>query len=198
MGFKSTITSEVPVANMMRIMPPTMMRYQPKALKPYFERKLTNHFMASMATMKATTHPRMSIVMLWVVAQSASSFMRSRRSRSVAPAMVGTARKNENSAARRRVSFCAMPPTIVAMERLMPGMTERHWNIPIQKARRAVSLLSSEPLLKIWSQKSMKMPPKTRVMATTHTLSRSQSKRPLFLAARPTTTAGRTPTMRSI
>ena len=48
----------------------------------------------------ATTQPNSSIVILCVVAQEASSFRRSSRSRSVAPAIVGTARKNENSAER--------------------------------------------------------------------------------------------------
>ena len=37
--------------------------------------------------------------------------------------MVGTARKNENSAAAVRLSFCDIPPTIEAAER------ERHLNV---------------------------------------------------------------------
>ena len=48
-------------------------------------------------------------------------------SRHVAPNIVGTARKNENSAAALRVSFCDMPPTMVAMERDTPGIMAIHW-----------------------------------------------------------------------
>ena len=51
----------------------------------------------------------------------------------VAPAIVGTARKNENSAAFLRVSLFAIPPTMVDIERLIPGITERHWNKPNEK-----------------------------------------------------------------
>ena len=47
-------------------------------------------------------------------------------SRSMAT-IVGTARKNENLAARRRVSPWVIPPTMVAIERDTPGMTEIHW-----------------------------------------------------------------------
>ena len=85
-------------------MPPTTMRYIPNALKPYLDRKDTNHFIASNATMKATPQPRSSIEILWLVAHAVSSFSRSSRSSNVAPAIVGTARKKENSAARLRVN----------------------------------------------------------------------------------------------
>ena len=137
----------------------------------------------------------MSIAMLCDVAQSLDWPNISIRSSSVAPAMVGTARKNENSAARLRVSRCCMPPTMVDIERLMPGITERHCQQPMMKARRQVTLLPSVPLLNILSTKSMNTPPSTKVVATVVTLSSSQSSRPDFLAARPMTTAGITPTM---
>ena len=42
----------------------------------------------------------------------------------VLPAVVvGTAKKKENSAAILRVSFCCIPPTMVAIERDVPGST---------------------------------------------------------------------------
>ena len=44
----------------------------------------------------------------------------------VAPNMVGTAKKKENSAAALRVSPCDIPPTMVAMERDTPGIIEIH------------------------------------------------------------------------
>ena len=66
--------------------------------------------------------------------------------------MVGTARKNENSAARLRVSPCVMPPTMVAIERDTPGMTDMHWNRPMLKARFSFTLFSSLPLLNSLSQ----------------------------------------------
>jgi undecaprenyl-diphosphatase len=72
-------------------------------------------------------------------------------SRSMAT-IVGTARKNENSAAFLRVSPCAIPPTMVAIERDTPGMTEMHWNKPIINARCSFTLILSLPLLKSLSQ----------------------------------------------
>ena len=43
---------------------PTMMRYQPKSLKPYLAMKLTNHFMARMATTNETKLPMSSVEIL--------------------------------------------------------------------------------------------------------------------------------------
>ena len=189
--------SDIPESSITRMATPTMIRYQPNHLKPYFARKFTNHFMASSATTNETIQPTASIVRLCAVAQEPSSFSRSSRSSKVAPAIVGTARKNENSAARLRVSPFAMPPTMVAIERLVPGMTDRHWNRPMLKALFSFTLFSSLPLLKILSQKSMNTPPTTSITATTHTESSSQSSSPLFFAAIPMTTAGSTPTKSS-
>gem|GEM_PF-5833030 len=170
-----------------------MIRYQPKALNPYFVRKLTNHFIANMATAKETTQPTPNKKRLSLVAHFTSPFIISYTSRIVAPAIVGTARKNENSAAFLRVSLFAMPPTMVDIERLIPGMTERHWNKPMERARLGVTSFSSLPLLNILSQNNIKIPPSTSVMATTQIESNNQSSKPLFLAAKPTTTAGYTP-----
>lgn len=127
-----------PVSIHIRINAPMAMRYQPNDLKPYLERKLTNHFMASKATMKATTQPMRSIIRFSDVAHPVPTASLPTKSSStsspVAAAMVGTARKKENSAALRRVSFWLMPPTIVDMERLVPGIMDRHCITPIQKA----------------------------------------------------------------
>ena len=51
--------------------------------------------------------------------------------------MVGTARKNENSAAACLVNFCCIPPKMVAALLLKPGKaTARTWKHPILKAVR--------------------------------------------------------------
>ena len=85
--------------------------------------------------------------------------------------MVGTAKKNENSAAALRVNPCDIPPTIVAIERDTPGIMEIHWNKPTIKARFSVKGVDSLPLLNILSQKSINTPPITSITATTTTLS---------------------------
>ena len=102
--------------------------------------------------------------------------------------MVGTARKNENSAAALRVSFWAMPPTMVAMERETPGIIEMHWKRPTMNARRSVILVLSLPLPNSLSQKSMNTPPTTSMMATTMTLSSMASI--MSLNKSPSTAAG--------
>ena len=48
-----------------------------------------------------------------------------------APAMVGMARKNENSAAARLSAPISIAPTMVAPERDTPGIMARHWKRPI-------------------------------------------------------------------
>jgi hypothetical protein len=48
--------------------------------------------------------------------------------------MVGTAKKNENSAAALLVSFCCIPPIIEAALRLIPGIIATHCHIPIINA----------------------------------------------------------------
>ena len=153
--------------------------------------------MAKMATTNATMQPKSNSSILVVVAQLVPSLNISNRSNSVAPAIVGTAKKNENSAARLRVSPCCIPPTMVDMLRLMPGMTDKHWKQPILKARFQFTSFVLSVALNSRSQNNMNTPPNTKVMATTVTLSKSQSKRPLFLANNPTTTAGKTPTISS-
>ena len=122
-----------------------------KAMQDEFQRKM-DEFEKAKATMNATAQPNSSMVMLCVVAHEASSFRRSSKSSSVAPAIVGTARKNENSAERFLVRPCVLPPTIVAIERDTPGITEIHWYRPMLKAFFSFRTVSSEPLLKSLSQ----------------------------------------------
>ena len=64
-------------------------------------------------------------------AQSCRAF---HKSSTVAPAIVGMARKNENSVAASRVTPISKAPTIVAPEREVPGIIARHWNNPILAA----------------------------------------------------------------
>ena len=54
---------------------------------------------------------------------------------SVATAIVGMERKNENSSAAARDIPASCPPAIVDMEREVPGKTaDRIWHAPIQTA----------------------------------------------------------------
>ena len=118
---------------MISMMLPTMIRYQPKATNPYFVTKLMKNLIASNATMKATTLPTIKVVRFVDMISVPPSMNNLAILYTVAANMVGTARKKENSAAFFRVSFCAIPPTIVAMERDTPGIIEIHWNNPIKK-----------------------------------------------------------------
>ena len=51
----------MPESNITIMIIPIMILYQPKTLKPYLVRKLTNHLMANNATTKETTQPTASI-----------------------------------------------------------------------------------------------------------------------------------------
>ena len=55
-------------------------------------------------------------------------------SSTVAPAIVGSARKKLNSAAVRRSTLRHSAPRIVAPDRLTPGIIARHWMKPIASA----------------------------------------------------------------
>ena len=59
----------------------------------------------------------------------------SSRSCANAAAIVGIARKNENSAAAGRSSPISMPPTIVAPDRETPGTSASIWQSPTPNAR---------------------------------------------------------------
>ena len=82
--------------------------------------------MANIATTKATTLPTTSVVMLFIINSVPPSLMSLYILYKVAPNMVGTAKKKENSAAALRVSPCDIPPTMVAIERDTPGIIEIH------------------------------------------------------------------------
>ena len=169
-------------------MPPTTILYHPKAWKPYFCTKRMKNLMASRATMNATTLPMMRVSRLFIISSEPPSLNNLYILYTVAPNMVGTAKKKENSAAFLRVIFCAIPPTMVAIERDTPGIMEMHWKRPIIKARFSVSTVSSLPLLKILSQNNMNTPPTTSMMATTSTRSSMASMK--SLQSKPNTTAG--------
>ena len=173
---------------MASIIPPTIIRYHPKALNPYLVTKLMKNLMASIATMKATTFPTISAVRLVVMISMPPSMKSLAILYTVAANMVGTARKNENSAAAFRVSFCAIPPTMVAMERDTPGIIEIHWKSPMMKARFSVIWVFSFPFPNILSQNSMNTPPTISMTATTVTLSSISSMK--SLKSRPRTAAG--------
>ena len=146
------------------------------------------NLIASKATTNATTLPIISAGRLFMII----SVPPSRKSFSilytVAANIVGTARKKENSAAALRVIFCAIPPTIVAMERDTPGIIAIHWNRPILKAFFSVRTVSSLFFENILSQNSMNTPPITSITATTVTLSSISST--LSLNRNPSTAAG--------
>ena len=48
--------------------------------------------------------------------------------------MVGMARKKENSAAALRLRPRSMAPKMVAPEREVPGIMDKHWNRPMYTA----------------------------------------------------------------
>ena len=80
-----------------------------------------------MATTNATRFPIKSVAKLSLNSCIPLSEVKALRSLyPEAAAMVGTARKKENSAAVLRESFCVIPPTIVAIERLTPGIIATH------------------------------------------------------------------------
>jgi len=78
--------------------------------------------------MNATTEPIAINWRLIVLSMAGSSFQMSNTLFAVAAHMVGMARKKENSAAKDQVSFCCIPPMMVAAERLNPGKaTAKTW-----------------------------------------------------------------------
>ena len=107
--------------------------------------------------------------------------------------MVGTARKNENSAAALLVSFCCIPPMIDAALRLTPGTIARHCHIPIINAFVNETCRSDcmRGRVNNLSTKSKTMPPAKRAMATVVVLSNNAS---IFLEnKKPRIKAGITP-----
>ena len=84
--------------------------------------------MAISATIKAIKEPIRINSIPELLSNAGSSFQMSYTLFAVAAHMVGMARKKENSAASDLVSFCCIPPIMVAAERLKPGKaTAKTW-----------------------------------------------------------------------
>ncbi len=90
----------------------------------------------------------------------------------VAPSIVGMARKNENSVAALRDRPNSMPPMMVEPERLVPGIRAKDWAKPTLRASSAViwSTVSTRGGVARWrwrcSTHRMMTPPTTRAIAT--------------------------------
>ena len=85
------------------------------------------NLIAAIATKKATILPISNVTRLSVSIEAlCGSITNFNNLYPEAAAIVGTARKNENSAAFFRVSFVAIPPTIVAIDRETPGTMAMH------------------------------------------------------------------------
>ena len=83
-----------------------MIRYHPNSLNPYLETKDMKNFIANSATMNATTFPTIKMIRLSVINCTPSGDKNSFNNLyPVAANIVGTAKKNENSAASFLVSF---------------------------------------------------------------------------------------------
>ena len=80
--------------------------------------------------MKLTTKPTAISSQPTRVAPAINSSYLVKISSVLAPIMVGTARKKENSAAVLRLMPMASAPMMVAPERLTPGTIARHWAKP--------------------------------------------------------------------
>ena len=92
-------------------------------MKPYFVRKSIKNLIARIATMKATTFPIKRVSQFSLNnCIPVSEVNACNNLYPEAAAMVGTARKNENSAAVLRDNFCVIPPTIVAIETLAEAL----------------------------------------------------------------------------
>ncbi len=106
-------------------MTPTIIRYQPNALKPYLVKKPIKDLIATIATTKPIRLPIISKLSssplnVFPSLKNFSSFT------AEAPNIIGKARKKENSAAALRVSFWVIPPIIVLADLEVPGINARH------------------------------------------------------------------------
>lgn len=92
------------------------------------------------------------------------------RSSKVAARMVGMARKKENLIDSCKLSLAKSPPRIDVKARLVPGIMERAWKIPIRKASTGLS-----ELMVFWElfpgRSRMMMPPMINARATMEILS---------------------------
>ena len=114
----------MPQASMMRMVPPIIMRYQPKALNPCLDTKLIKNLIARRATINATILPMIRVSRLLDIIL-VSSFISLKHLYTVAPNIVGTARKNENSAAAVLDTLIVDAPKIVEPERDVPGIKDK-------------------------------------------------------------------------
>src|SRR5437867_1346730 len=88
--------------------------------------------MLRMATIKETKNPSAKKAN-WSAEKEFAFF---NKSNAVAAAIVGTAKRKENSTIAFRFNPKKSPPQRVAAERETPGMTASDWITPIQKALR--------------------------------------------------------------
>src|SRR6185503_16362574 len=120
-----------PAASAARIASPSTMRYQANGANPARRMNARNGRMTSSEAMNAITKP----MAISAARAGASELPTSSRSWPKAAAIVGMARKNENSAAAGRSSPISMPPTIVAPLRDTPGTSASTWQRPTPSAR---------------------------------------------------------------
>ena len=66
-----------------------------------------------------------------------------------APAMMGIAIKNENSALATRDTPVSIPPSIVEPDLDVPGTSDKTWNVPIRAASLKVSSSTEKVLQKV-------------------------------------------------
>ena len=90
---------------------------------------LRNHLMAIRAVRKAIVKPMNRVNHSWLVKLKPDL----RRSKPVAAAMVGIARRKENSTACERLRLTKRPPKMVAAALETPGMMDNDWARPMRR-----------------------------------------------------------------
>ena len=136
------------------------------------------NLMANNATKKATIFPRPNkIIFERVKINSGVSVYAFNNLYPVAAAIVGTAKKKENSAANFLVNPCCIPPIILAALLLTPGIIATHCQKPMMKDFLLVICSSTEMFgfLKKESININATPPNTMVIETTMGLSNNAS-----------------------
>src|ERR1700675_4801724 len=143
---------------------PKAIRYQANTLKSWPLTYRINARTANAALTKEATDPtpmtaRSSNCREWRALNSSST---------VAPNIVGIARKNENSVAAGRDRPRSRPPMMVAPEREVPGIMDNTWATPIQIASAGLtaSTLSMRAVRLRLSIQRMRIPPTMNAVAT--------------------------------
>ena len=116
-----------------------MILYHAQGLKPYFVITSIKNLMAITATINATIFPIIKYIKLLPLNSNSNpfistpfSFQSFKKTEYVVTAnIVGTAKKNENSAAAFLLSFCCIPPMMDAALLLVPGIMAKHCQKPI-------------------------------------------------------------------